>query len=112
MRKLLFVIAAALCLASCGQSDEEKAMTKAVHQKYKEEQIEADMAVPFNILNLSVKSRKASGDTVRYKVEFDIQEMHPSRRYYYEGHTEITQVKGGRYSVGHLYYHENSKLNR
>ncbi len=112
MRNLILSVLALLMLASCGQSQEEKDMTIAVHQKYKEGQISSDTSVPFNILNLSIKDKSGSGDTTIYDVEFDIQEMYPSRRHYYEGHTQITRIGNGRYDVGHLYYHENSKLNK
>ena len=114
MKKIGFLLSAVAVaiLCSCGQSQEEKDMTKAVHQEYKSKQIGADTSVPFNILNLSVKSKEQRTDTTVYKVEFDIQEMYPSRRVYYKGHTTIKKVKWKGYDVGMLFYHENSKLNR
>ena len=111
MRKLLLVAISAI-LASCGQSAEEKALTYEVQKEYKAKQIAADMSVPFNILNLSVKNKEQHADTTIYKVEFDIQETHPSRRVYYKGHTTIKKLPAGRYEMGMLHYHENSKLNR
>jgi hypothetical protein len=112
MRNLLFAAVLAVFLVSCGQSQEEKELTKAVYQEYKDKQIGADMSVPFNILNLSIKSKEQRPDTTIYEVEFDIQEMHPSRRVYYIGHTTIKKVNGSGYNVGILFYRENSRLNR
>jgi hypothetical protein len=112
MKKLLLSMLTVLTLASCGQSEEEKALTRAVYQEYRSRQVSSDTSVPFNILNLSVKGRKASGDTITYEVAFDIQEKHPSRRYYYKGTAEVTKVVGRDYDVRHLHYSENSKLNR
>ena len=112
MRNILFAAVLATCLVSCGQSQEEKELTKAVHQEYKDKQIGADMSVPFNILNLSIKKKEQHADTTIYNVEFDVQEMLPSRRVYYIGHTTIKKIKGSGYDVGILFYRENSRLNR
>ena len=112
MKKIILPILAAFTLLSCGQSQEEKALTKEVHKEYKDKQIGADTSVPFNILNLEIKSKEQRQDTTIYKVEFDIQEMHPSRRVYYDGHTTIKKIKGKGYEVGILFYHENSRLNK
>ena len=112
MRNLLFATVLAACLVSCGQSQEEKDLTKAVHQEYKGDQIKSGTSVPFNILNLSIKNKEQRSDTTIYEVEFDIQEIYPSRRVYYDGHTTIKKIKGKGYDVGIPFYHENSKLNR
>ena len=110
MKKVLF--AAALLLVSCGQSQEEKDMTDAVYQKYKSEQIDTDTSVPFNILNLDVTAMRTNADTTFYEVEFDIQEMHPSKRFYYKGSTSIYRIGDGEYNVGELEYTENTRLNK
>lgn len=52
-----------------------------------------------------------SGDTVFYDIEFVIQEMHPSRRYYYEGDGKAYRVNG-KYYLKKYYYTEHRKLNR
>ena len=112
MKKLLLPLLALATLVSCGQSEEEKVLTREVHKKYKEEQIRADTSVPFNILNLEVKSKEGRTDTTIYEVEFDIQETFPSRMVYYDGHTTINRINGKGYDVGTLFYYENKKLNR
>lgn len=101
----------AMLLTACGQSQEEKDITKAVHQKYKSEQIDTGTSVPFNILNLEVDDKKVEDGITTYEVKFDIQEMHPSRRYYLKGSATVTRKGKEAYKVGSLYYHENSKLN-
>lgn len=115
MRKKLLSITlalAAMFLIACGQSQEEKNITKAVQQKYKSEQIDTGTSMPFNILNLEIDNKKEEDGTTTYEVKFDIQEMHPSRRYYLKGSATVTQKGNEPYKVVHLHYHENSKLNR
>ena len=112
MKRIYLFIMCLATIMSCGQSEEEKSLTKEVYKEYKDEQINAGTSVPFNILNLEIKSKEQRQDTIIYNVEFDIQEMYPSRRVYYEGHTTIKKTKGKGYDVGILLYHENSKLNR
>ena len=115
MKKLLYLTFAAVLaagFASCGQSEEEKALTRAVYSEYKDRQMRSDTSVPFNILNLSIKDKSKSGDTIKYEVEFDIQEMYPSRRNYYKGSSDIFRIGNGRFNVKGLYYSENRRLNR
>lgn len=99
-------------LIACGQSQEEKDITKAVQLKYKSEQIDTGTSMPFNILNLEIDDKKVEDGITTYEVKFDIQEMHPSRRYYLKGSATVTQKGNEPYKVVHLHYHENSKLNR
>lgn len=115
MRKKLLSITlalAAMFLIACGQSQEEKDITKAVQLKYKSEQIDTGTSMPFNILNLEIDDKKVEDGITTYEVKFDIQEMHPSRRYYLKGSATVTQKGNEPYKVVHLHYHENSKLNR
>lgn len=115
MRKKLLSITlalAAIFLIACGQSQEEKDISKAVQLKYKSEQIDTGTSMPFNILNLEIDDKKVEDGITTYEVKFDIQEMHPSRRYYLKGSATVTQKGNEPYKVVHLHYHENSKLNR
>ena len=105
MKKLFYLIFAAVLaagFASCGQSEEEKALTRAVYSEYKDRQMRSD----------TIKDKSKSGDTIKYEVEFDIQEMYPSRRNYYEGSSDIFRIGNGSFNVKSLHYRENRRLNR
>ena len=112
MKRFVFsLFAVALILVSCGQSEEEKAMTKVVYGEYKEGQIKADTEVPFNILNLKVKDKQKDGGRTFYDVSFTIQEIHPDRRYYYDG-TALIERNTISYKVVYMNYTENKKYNK
>lgn len=114
MKKLLVLIYLGLplfLLTGCGPSEEEQALTKVVYDKYKNDAKRTDTYVPFNILNMEIENETMSGDTVFYDIEFVIQEMHPSRRYYYEGDGKAYRVNG-KYYLKKYYYTEHRKLNR
>lgn len=111
MKKLAMLFLLISLLGGCGHSEKEKAITKAVYDKYNGDAIRTATYVPFNILDLEIEDETRSGDTIFYDVEFVIQEMHPSRRYYYEGDGEVSFVNGN-YHVEKYHYREHPKLNR
>lgn len=98
-------------LTGCGPSEEEQAITKVVYNKYKNDARRTDTYASFNILNMKIENETKSGDTIFYDIEFVIQEMHPSRRYYYEGDGKAYRV-GSKYYLEKYYYREHPKLNR
>lgn len=110
LKIILFGMSLALLLISCGQSEEEKALTDAIYMKYKSDAIDTNTSVPFNILNLEIEDEQKSNDSVYYRVNFLIQEMYPSRRNYYDGNGTVLRV-GNKYEVKYYDYHTSSKYN-
>jgi len=108
MKKYLLFLLTFLTLVSCGDSEEEKAITNAIYYKYKEEAINTDTYVRFEVPSIEIMDKEELGDTVKYKIEFGIMEMYPDRNAYYKGDADLISVRNSKLKVTSFYYNSCS----
>ena len=101
---LLFLLVGIFFLSSCGDSEEEKAITNAIYYKYKEDAINSDTYVRFEVPSIKIKSKEDCGDTIKYDVEFGIMEMYQDRNAYYKGNAEVVSVGHSALRTTSFYY--------
>lgn len=111
-KQLLLIIPAllgmGLSLVSCGDSEEEKAVTRAIYRKYKEDAIKYDTYVRFEVPSVDIQSVEEHGDTIVYEALFGIMEMYPSRNVYQKGTAKLVSIGGGPLEVDRYSYSECS----
>lgn len=103
-KKLFFLMIGLLALSSCGDSEEEKAITNAIYYKYKEEAINTGTYVRFEVPSIKIKSKEECGDTIKYNVEFGIMEMYPDRNVYYKGNADVVSIGQSAWRTTSFYY--------
>ena len=106
MRKYLLILIAFFVFTSCGDSKEEKAITNAIFLKYKEDAINSDTYVRFEVPSIKINNKTEFGDTLKYDVDFGIMEMYPDRNVYQKGSATLSSIKGAALNVDFYSYHE------
>lgn len=101
---LLFLLILFPLLSSCGDSEEDKAIANAIYYKYKEEAINSDTYVRFEVPSVKIKEKEEHGDTIEYKVEFGIMEMYSSRNEYYKGDADLISIRNSALKVTNFHY--------